>query len=110
MTFERVTTLDELWSGEARATTLNGVKLVLLRFGESVYAYEDKCAHRAFPLSKGILKGKTLVCAAHEWEFDGETGCGINPESARLRAYPVQLRGRDIYIDIEEPTRAPPNP
>lgn len=40
--------------------------------------------------------------AAHEWEFDARTGRGINPASACLHRYLVQLDGMRIFAGVGE--------
>ena len=94
-------TLDELWQGEMRTVTVDAVDVVLANINGEVFAYEDRCPHLANPLSKGLLDGHVLVCAAHEWAFDVRTGRGVNPVSVCLRRFPVRLEHDAILVNLD---------
>jgi toluene monooxygenase system ferredoxin subunit len=95
--------LDDLWAGEMRAVNLGAVDVLLCNLDGVLVAYEDRCPHLANPLSEGSLSDDgVLTCAAHEWEFDARTGCGVNPASACLHRYPVRLDGMRIFVGVEE--------
>jgi len=49
-----------------------GERIALYR-GESgtVYALEDRCAHRQVPLSMGVVEGDVLRCCYHAWAYRG---------------------------------------
>ena len=97
--FHRALTLDDLWSGEMRAVVVGGRRLLLVRVGDHVGAYEDRCAHQGVCLSEGRLEGREIVCRAHEWRYDACTGRGVNPASVRLRAAAVRLQDGVIFVD-----------
>lgn len=94
-------TLDDLWEGEMAGVHLGTVDVLLCNVDGEVFAYEDRCPHLANPLSKGVLDGGVLTCAAHEWTFDVRTGTGVNPASACLRRYPVRLDGEHVFVGME---------
>ncbi len=75
--------------------------LVIHADGGKVLAVQGICPHQEIPLEEGTLKGLTLTCRAHLWQFDVENGNGINPEDCRLAVFPVEIRGEDIYVDAE---------
>jgi 3-phenylpropionate/trans-cinnamate dioxygenase ferredoxin subunit len=57
-----------------------GMKMVLLRTPERVYAYEDVCPHAFWPLSAGSFHDGVLECPGHAWEFQIQTGkCEESP-------------------------------
>jgi toluene monooxygenase system ferredoxin subunit len=102
MSFRRVASLDDLWSGEMMGMQLNGQDIVLINVDDQIYAYADVCPHQKSRLSEGNLMGQTLRCARHHWEFDVRTGHGINPQDACLRAFPITLDNRDILLDLDD--------
>lgn len=102
MAFQKVATMDDLWGGEMVGLVVDGKKVLLVNIDDTIYAYEDKCAHKETPLSEGTLEGKTLICATHQWEYDVCTGKGINPASACLKTFAVKVEGGDIYVDVEQ--------
>lgn len=102
MAFTRVTTLDELWSGEMMSVPVDGKKILLVRLADDVRAYEDKCAHLGVALSEGHLDGEVLTCRAHHWTYDIGTGRGINPRTAVLKRFATKVEAGEVFVDVEQ--------
>jgi len=100
MSFCLVAKFDDLWSGEMLGLEVEARPVLLVNLGGRVSAYEDRCCHKGVRLSQGRLEGSRLTCFAHGWQYDVSTGEGINPESVRLRGYPVKIENGDIYVDV----------
>ena len=111
MTLRKVTSLDDLWSGEMVGLNEAGSGILVVNVEDHIYAYADVCPHQKSRLSEGTLIGKTLRCARHHWEFDVCTGQGLNPQNACLKAVPVTIESRDILLDVDDAhsTEAPAN-
>jgi toluene monooxygenase system ferredoxin subunit len=92
---------DDLWEGDMAAVDVDGEVVLLVNVDGTVRAYSNRCPHQASALDEGDLDGETLTCAKHLWEFNAVTGCGINPDDARLKGFGCQV-GDDgtIYVDI----------
>lgn len=102
MTFRKVASLDDLWSGEMMSLQVDGTSVLLVNVDDLVYAYADACPHQKSRLSEGCLIGKTLRCARHHWEFDVCTGHGTNPQNACLKVFPVSIESGEIFLDLDE--------
>jgi toluene monooxygenase system ferredoxin subunit len=102
MSFRRVASLEDLWSGEMLSLQVDGEAILLVNIDDHIYAYADACPHQKSRLSEGSLMGKTLRCARHQWEFDVCTGEGLNPRSACLRVFPVTVESSDILLDLDD--------
>jgi len=100
MSFVRVLPSDELWDGEMLSRTVAGRRVLLVRLGDVVRAYEDRCAHLGVPLSEGTLRGNVLVCSAHHYEYDVCTGCGINPSTVKLTEFPLRIEDGTICVEV----------
>ena len=96
----RVIALADLWDGDMTGVVVGGRKLLLVRKGDEVRAFEDRCAHLGVPLSEGTLAGDVLTCRAPHYQYDACTGHGINPAMARLRRYPVAIRDGEVFVDF----------
>jgi toluene monooxygenase system ferredoxin subunit len=100
LSFVKFGTLSQLWIGESAPFSIDQHEVVVFRTANGIFAYEDKCPHLGFALSKGKLKDTTLTCAAHCWQFNAETGKGVNPADACLKRYEVELRDDEIWIEL----------
>jgi vanillate O-demethylase monooxygenase subunit len=84
----------------------------------SVAAFEDRCAHRAFPLSVGRVEGDLLVCAYHGFAYDAAGTCVRVPSQPNVptgvcvRRFPVREEPPFVWIWLGRPegaaTSAPP--
>jgi len=102
MAFQKVATLDDLWSGEMTSVVVGGKHVLLININDIIHAYEDACPHKRTPLNAGSLDGTVLTCATHQWEFDACTGAGINPDNACLEAFAVKVQNGDILVDVDQ--------
>ena len=98
--FEPAGRLDELWDGEMAPRTVGGRRVLLVRLGDEVRAYEDRCVHLGVALSEGQLDDRVITCPAHHYQYDAGTGRGINPRTACLTRYPVRLEAGAIWVDV----------
>ena len=102
-------------TGKPLARTFLGDKVVLYRGADGrPAALEDRCCHRAAPLSAGEVVGSTLRCAYHGLRFDAGGACvevpGQNeiPAGARVRSYPVVERWNVVWIWMGDAAKADP--
>lgn len=106
---------DHEVSRQPLARTFLGEPVVLFRKQDgSPVALEDRCCHRALPLSMGRVVGDTLQCGYHGLEFDGSGACvrvpgqSAIPPEARVASYPVIEKFKWIWIWMGDPDRADP--
>jgi phenylpropionate dioxygenase-like ring-hydroxylating dioxygenase large terminal subunit len=97
------------------AATFAGERIALYR-GQSgtVYALEDRCAHRQVPLSMGVVEGDVLRCCYHAWAYRGNgrlsqipylpKGAGRPPRG--VRAYPVREAYGLVFVFPGDPAKA----
>jgi vanillate O-demethylase monooxygenase subunit len=84
------------------------VVLYRLRSG-AVVALEDRCAHRAFPLSAGRLDDDLLVCGYHGFTYDASGTCVRVPSQPNVpagvcvRAFPVREEPPFVWIWLGRP-------
>ena len=97
----RVASLDEVPAGQPKVVELDGVRIVLARVGDAVYACGDVCTHRGGPLGEGKLNGTRLACPWHGWMFDVRTGqCVFPGRGASVPTYPVSVEAGDIVVEL----------
>lgn len=84
---------------QARPTRgfMGTVAVVVVRHGDVLRVYKDRCPHAGAPLSGGHLAGSALICPRHGWAFDLDTGaCPAHPVYA-LR--PLEAREHEGWIE-----------
>jgi len=72
----------------------------------SLYAVENRCAHRQLKLSLGVVGDCTITCGYHGWMYDGEGRCtqmfhdlfGHTFPRLRIASFPVQEKHGLIWI------------
>jgi renierapurpurin 18,18'-hydroxylase len=104
-------------SGDVRkkktfAATFAGERIALYR-GDSgtVYALEDRCAHRQVPLSMGVVEGDVLRCCYHAWAYCGNGRISQIPYLPRgaarpprgVRSYPIQEAYGLVFVFPGDP-------
>ena len=103
MAFEKICSVSDVDEGEMDAFDTNsGLEVLILHLtGGEMKAYQAICPHEAIDLVEGEFDGTKLTCSAHLWQFDGNTGKGINPDDCAIAEYPLKIDGSDVLVDIE---------
>jgi vanillate O-demethylase monooxygenase subunit len=106
---------SDLAPGDRVGRTFLNRPVVLWRSEQGhLSALEDRCIHRAMPLSSGSVEGSILRCPYHGLEFGGDGRCNRIPaqdrvpDSARVKSYPVLERQGIIWIWMGDASRADP--
>lgn len=94
------------------ARTILNERVVMFRTPAGIAALEDRCCHRALPLSLGQVVGDRIQCGYHGLEFDTAGVCVKVPGQARIppgavvRSYPVVQRYGWVWIWPGDPAKA----
>ncbi|MEK6839504.1 MAG: nitrite reductase small subunit NirD [Nanoarchaeota archaeon] len=96
----RIASVDDVPEGGGMTAEVGGRMIALFNIGGEIYAIENTCPHQGGSLADGFIDGTTITCPNHDWKFDLETGQGIMPPSPGVKAYPVEIRDNDIYIEV----------
>lgn len=107
MSWRRLMSLDELWEDELVKRSVDDTAVILVRFGDDVHCYDDRCPHQASSLGDGELDAEEclLVCPSHQWEFSAKTGASVNPSGHALVRYPIRIVDGVIEVLLEEERR-----
>lgn len=107
---------DEVGQGLLARRLLNKPVLLYRRGSGEVVAMEDRCIHRAYPLSAGRRDGDRVICGYHGFAFDPD-GCLAHvpsqdsvPPGARVRTYPVHEQAPFVWVWLGEPAVAALHP
>ena len=93
-----------------RPFDVGGLKGLLVRLPDGLYAVSNLCPHAKAPLHEGALCGKRLVCPWHHSVFDVSDGTLLEPPALDgLERYEVRIDGDEIIVTLP-PAPAPPAP
>jgi phenylpropionate dioxygenase-like ring-hydroxylating dioxygenase large terminal subunit len=116
--------LQDVWYPVAQSKEVRGVplarqiageRLVMFRVGDgSAVVLEDRCAHRAAPLSLGRVRGDVIQCGYHGIEYD-RSGAAVDvpcqtrfSPATRVRSYPAVERHNFVWAWIGDARQADP--
>ena len=86
--------------------------VVMFRTPGGIVALEDRCCHRALPLSMGKVNIDRIQCGYHGLEFDASGECvkvpgqSKIPPGAAVRSYPVEERWGMVWVWTGDPERS----
>jgi vanillate O-demethylase monooxygenase subunit len=103
----------ELIDGKMLARTLLDKPVVFFNGDDGkVVALDDRCCHRAAPLSMGRVEGNCVRCMYHGLLFDSSGKCIQIPGQERIpptfkvRSYPVEVRDHLVWIWMGDTEKA----
>ena len=103
----RLCQLDDIPVRGARVVRTEGGCIALFRTAEAeVFALDDRCPHKAGPLSQGIVHGDSVSCPLHNWRISLRTGEALGDDNGCTPTIPVKLDAGRIYL-LREAVVAP---
>src|SRR5262249_53143460 len=97
--WRRAATLAELEPTGVKTIALDGRTLVLWRSDGQVYALDTPSPHAGFPPAPAPAAGRLPPCHWHSARFDLRTGGTFDQFADDVQAFPVELRGDEIWVD-----------
>ena len=94
--------LAELAPAAVKMVRIADKQIAVFNTPDGIRACDNRCPHEGYPLSEGSLSQDCiLTCNWHNWKFNLDTGDNLYGGD-RLRTYPVEVRGDEIWIDVTE--------
>jgi glutamate synthase domain-containing protein 2 len=84
---------------------VEGVDLVVVRWGEQVSVLFGRCLHRGALMSDGVVRGDNLICGLHGWDFRLDTGVSEYDNHEVLHRFEASRDGDDVVVDADEVAR-----
>jgi vanillate O-demethylase monooxygenase subunit len=107
---------NEIEDGKALARTFLEKPIVIFRGESGGYtALDNRCCHRAAPLSSGRIEGDCIRCMYHGMKYDTTGKCVEIPgqdkisDVHRVHSYPIVEKGHLLWIWMGDPERADEN-
>jgi nitrite reductase/ring-hydroxylating ferredoxin subunit len=99
----RAATLAEVRAAGCLPVRVDGHTLALFADGERVYAVDNRCPHLGFPLHRGTVCDGILTCHWHHARFDLASGGTFDQWADDVRAFPVEVRDGQVWVDLTPP-------
>ena len=101
MTAVIVGALADFPDGRGVAVEIAGRRLAVIRCGDRVFALDDRCSHRGFPLFDGTIDQRSVRCRTHGACFDLATGAVLRgPARRAIRSYPTRIVDDCVVVEI----------
>jgi len=82
---------------------LNGKKICLGRFNDTLFAFAYSCPHAGGILADGFIDALgNVVCPVHRYKYSPKNGRNVTGEGYYLKHWPVERREDGIYVGMEE--------
>lgn len=104
MPLVRVAHTDDV--AEQRCVVTAQGRVVLVRRGGVVRAYENRCLHTGASLEHAVVRDGVLMCPNHFWRYDVSDGRVLSGGTGGLRAYPVRIDPDGaVWVELPEQPR-----
>ncbi|CAM2069411.1 Rieske (2Fe-2S) protein [Sulfidibacter corallicola] len=91
---------DRLSAGKPKVIRHGPLQIAVLRLGERVFAFANRCPHEGYPLADGHAdENCVLTCHWHNWKFNLHDGNNLY-DGDNLRTFPTKTESDWIWIDV----------
>jgi nitrite reductase/ring-hydroxylating ferredoxin subunit/DMSO/TMAO reductase YedYZ heme-binding membrane subunit len=76
-------------------------RIAVFRYGESVSAVGNVCAHQGGPLGDGKIIDGCITCPWHGFQYRPQDGCAPPPFTEQVPTYAVRVENGRVYVNSE---------
>ena len=91
---------SEVPAGVLLAREVEGERLLLVRVGDAVRAYVDRCPGSPLTLNAGAVRDGVLLCPWHDCRYDLATGQRLDREAPGLEIVQTAIAGDEIKVGM----------
>ena len=100
MALHRVARFADVPENRGLEVQIADTKIVLLRVGDHLRAFQGECPHAGAPLAEGALCHGRLICPWHKAAYRIEDGALCEPPSLdSLKRYRLEIRDDEVWVD-----------
>ena len=85
--------------GEVREVKSGGRQFCVARVDGQICVLDNLCPHKGVSLGEGWVEKGRVICPAHEWAFDLETGEQHKGKSW-VRVYEAEVEGGELFVTL----------
>lgn len=99
--FFDVCEVDDIWEGDMEVFKIQGKEVLIVHTeaGE-IRAFDAICPHQEMSLEDGDFEDCVITCPVHQWQFDADSGLGVNPEGVALTRYEALVEDGVVKVSF----------
>jgi nitrite reductase/ring-hydroxylating ferredoxin subunit len=86
--------------GTAKEVMADDQVVALFNVDGTLYALDGVCPHAGGPLGEGTLRGTTITCPWHGWQFDVASGQNCLNLRMTHKRFAVKVEGNDVLVEL----------
>ncbi|MFA4955322.1 MAG: non-heme iron oxygenase ferredoxin subunit [Patescibacteria group bacterium] len=99
----RVAKVSDVAEGASLCVAAQDKALALFHVDGKWYALDNLCPHAGGPLCEGKTKDGVVTCPWHGSQFKLDGGGVVHgPAQVDVKTYPVEIRGEDVFVTLEQ--------
>lgn len=102
MTLFKLLDLSSLSELNPTYAEVEGLDLVVVRYGEEVSVLYGRCHHLGALLADGYIEGDNLICGLHHWDYRFDTGVSEYNNEEKLYKFHSEIKDGGVWVDLDE--------
>ncbi len=98
----KLCSFSELEEKKPTGKQVNGLDLVVIKYGEDISVLYGRCLHRGALMADGYIDGENIVCGVHNWDYRIDTGVSEYNNKEVLHKFYTNIKEGDVYVDEDE--------
>lgn len=98
--YVRVATAADVQQAGSLLVRADKHTIALFYSDNKVYAIDNRCPHMGFPLHGSTCKDGIVTCPWHYARFDLASGGTFDSWADDVRAFPVEIRDGDVWVNL----------
>lgn len=96
-----IASLEDFQAQRQLLRSIDGLDILLCRYGTEIAALHNRCSHLGKPLQGGRVMGGQITCPFHSACFDLKTGAAISgPAVYGVHVFPLRVEGGQILVNL----------
>jgi len=93
---------SELKDKKPLGKQVNGLDLVVIRYGENISVLYGRCLHRGALMIDGYIDGDNIICGVHNWDYRIDTGVSEYNNKEALHKFFTVIKDDAVFVDEDE--------
>lgn len=98
----QITKTSDLEDRKPAYALVGEVDLVVVQIDEEVSVFYGRCLHRGALMADGFIRGNSLICGVHNWDYRTDSGVSEYNNSEALPKFKSWVEDGAVFVDAEE--------